>query len=469
MTSDDVRKYLELSFAMDCPRMVLRRNSKSSEGVFEGPGSIYQTSNGGLRFKLFASGHRDISFLASYWGAHSKAGEIIPLSEYFSLEATDPHGTAWRSEFILPGFNQGADYEYGPIVTGSLHELRKTTAYPSDKVPGASLSLIFGRDFDFPGNASKMTKTFVRGVETSMSGDWTTALFEEAGTTFTLEKENGTVFLSAESKEQTLPHKFDLRICEALQFALFDPVHWVIRTRSEKGKTITTLRPFPKDHRSKGTHEPPISFHNRLNGQHVWNLFAKYLKYVITCPETGWHPLSRNVHFAVAGNSNPLDTALLTLSVAVEGILKTGFPKLAVPIKSLRGQIDAACELVASSSLDDSFKLRLNGALTAMKASRAKDKLLALQRAGVIREGLVHAWEDIRHPSVHADGLENGAAITKIYSKYHSARTLFNELVFLVIGYTGPYTDYSVSGWPQVDFQKSVKDVQVRQKESSGG
>ncbi len=170
------------------------------------------------------------------------------------------------------------------------------------------------------------------------------------------------------------------------------------------------------------------------------------------------HPLSENLHFAVAGDASPLDAGLVLLSIALEGVLKTGFPTVAVPDDSLGEQVDAACKLVSGSELSDTFKKRAIGSLNSMRASRAKDKLLALQKAGVIREELIRAWEDIRNASVHAEILDK-TAIAKIYHKYQCVLTLLNELVFLVVGYTGQYTDYSVAGWPLRTFEKTMRDV----------
>jgi hypothetical protein len=102
-----------------------------------------------------------------------------------------------------------------------------------------------------------------------------------------------------------------------------------------------------------------------------------------------------------------------------------------------------------------------------MRASRAKDKLLAVQKAGAIRLELVRAWENTRHPSVHADGFDK-TAIDKIYRNFQSALTLFNELVFLVVRYTGQYSDFSVVGWPLRTFEKTMKDLEGVQELLAG-
>jgi hypothetical protein len=53
MTSDEIKQYIEKSFAFDCPRMRLRQNVESGARMYEGPGTIYQNDEGELLFKLY--------------------------------------------------------------------------------------------------------------------------------------------------------------------------------------------------------------------------------------------------------------------------------------------------------------------------------------------------------------------------------------------------------------------------------
>jgi hypothetical protein len=412
---------------------------------------------GQLAFKLYASAAPDIEALARLLGPDSnKAGEFIPHTDYFTLEATALNGEVWRGKSILPDFNHGISL--GSVVSGHLYQIARTATDSTITESKAGLSLRFAEDFDFPGNARKITKTFIGDAEVSISGHWKDAGFEAAGFTFHLEKDRGSVLLSARSKGNSLAPNFYLRICEATEFALFDPVRWVIRTEWDSGQTTTMLRPFPKPYTRK-SNRPPVGFVSRRTEEHVWRLFGKYLEHIALDARDDEHTLAKSVHFAVSGDMGPLDAGLLALSVAIEGALKTGFPTLAVPDEALRQKIEAAESLISNSTLDASFKPRVLGALGAMRFPRAKDRLLALQKAGVVRKELVKSWEATRNPAVHADPLDHDA-IGELYRNYQSALTLFNELIFLVVGYSGQYSDYSVAGWPLRDFDKSNKDFE---------
>jgi hypothetical protein len=64
----------------------------------------------------------------------------------------------------------------------------------------------------------------------------------------------------------------------------------------------------------------------------------------------------------------------------------------------------------------------------------------------------------MRNSAVHAAGLDP-AEIGLVYKQYQTALTLLYELVMLLIAYKGPYTDYSVAGWPQREWAATLADL----------
>ncbi len=159
-------------------------------------------------------------------------------------------------------------------------------------------------------------------------------------------------------------------------------------------------------------------------------------------------------------DAGSLESRLIGLSVALEGVVKVGFPTIAHPDARLLAQIEAASKLIAESSLDESFKKRVAGSFGAMESPRPKDKLLAFVNGGIIRPELVKAWTGMRNSAVHASGL-GPVEIKLVYKQYQTALTLLNELVMLLIGYRGPYTDYSVVGWPQREWTGTLGRVEA--------
>ena len=464
MTSDEIQEYTEKSFAMDCPRMVLRQNIETDPRIYEGPGTIYQNDQGDLLFKLYSTGSADTKMLSRMFGPDAlKAGEVIPRTEYFTLEATSMKGADWRCDVVLPELNQGVIG--GPVATGTLYELTNETDDPNAKGESAFLSLRFGREFDFPGNVKRITRTSQNDVERGISGDWTSAGFRVAGLEFEFQKDRGGVFLSAETQGARLPAHLDLRICESLEFTFFQHERWIIRVVTEGPSHKTTLRPFQKP--SKISHFHPLRFGGSSPFDcPVWNLFGKYLDFVLKHDQPKWHPLSENIHLAVMADGGSLESRLIGLSIAIEGVVKIGFPAVAHPDATLLAQVSAASELIAESSLEDSFKKRVAGVFGAMQHPRAKDKLLEFVEAGIIRPELVKAWSGMRNSAVHASGLDP-AEIRTVYKEYQIAVTLLNELVMLLIGYQGPYTDYSVVGWPQRDWDGVLQNAEENTQPAS--
>jgi hypothetical protein len=95
MASDEIQQYMERSFAIDCPRMVLRQNVESDARVYEGPGSIYQNNEGELFFKLYSTGGPDSKILERAVGPGSmRAGEVFdnPAEEKSKPQAPTVNG-----------------------------------------------------------------------------------------------------------------------------------------------------------------------------------------------------------------------------------------------------------------------------------------------------------------------------------------------------------------------------------------
>jgi len=455
MTSEEIDLYMDRGFSIECSQMVLHQNTETSPAIYEGPGSIYQTPDGGLAFKFYPRTKGDFRALGRFFGPDApKEGQIIPRDQYFRLRAVSMRGEEWLGERIFPDVSLGVDGDQ--IVTGRLYELVKHVDDPRARDDKAYVSLNFAELFDFPGNTPRTTKTFLKGVQTSFSGDWSSAVFSTAELKFELHKHRGTVFLSASSESAVLPANLDMRICEALEFTFFVPARWVVREVHEGARYTAALRSFPKT-KAKQSGRPPIKFSSVPSEPDVWRLFVKYLEYVLPHPESRWHPLSEDVHVVVTGDAGSLDAGLLALSVSVEGALVVGFPNLASPDDRLRQQITAATKLVCDSELDGPFKERLKGSLVAMNTPRAKDKLRALVDIGLIRKELLDCWASIRNSTVHASDIDP-AEIGELYGRYQSVLTLFNELVILIIGYTGQYTDYSAPGWPRRNLDKTFPD-----------
>jgi len=87
--------------------------------------------------------------------------------------------------------------------------------------------------------------------------------------------------------------------------------------------------------------------------------------------------------------------------------------------------------------------------------SRPVDKLYKLADDKLIEARLIKDWENLRHRMIHGERIQT-ENLQEYLNKYYSTLTLFYQLIFLKIGYTGRYTDYSVSNWPLKEFNKTL-------------
>jgi len=145
----------------------------------------------------------------------------------------------------------------------------------------------------------------------------------------------------------------------------------------------------------------------------------------------------------------------LTLSVAVDGLLKEAFPRLAMPSAADRRNISEAQDIIRNSSIDSKVKARLNGFIGTMSNPRAKDRLRVFLETGILDNKLTDSWESLRNPSTHGD-VADWRDLQRYIDKCSSTLVLFYQLIFLVIEYTGKFTNYSCEGYPTVLFDKRL-------------
>ena len=200
---------------------------------------------------------------------------------------------------------------------------------------------------------------------------------------------------------------------------------------------------------------PPIASGIGDGEGNVWTLFSKYLQYVLEYEDVSWHPLFRWINSVFKSGEASIEAEGLTLSVSIEGLLKQFFLKKELPNEDFEQKRSEALRIICNSAMDKDFKKRFNGFIGNMKAIQAKDCLYALRASEVIENKLVNSWNELRNPSTHGELVEEKEL--QIYlDRCASVLVLFYHLIFLAIGYTGNYTDYSSYGYPIKTFDKRI-------------
>jgi hypothetical protein len=106
----------------------------------------------------------------------------------------------------------------------------------------------------------------------------------------------------------------------------------------------------------------------------------------------------------------------------------------------LEGQSDLATNLIG----------RVRGQIDAMSNPRPQDILYALAETGHIEKEYIKSWSHLRNRHVHPTLKDlkklDEADFQKLIDDVHRVEVLLRQLTFHLIGYEGPFTDYSVRG-----------------------
>jgi len=187
-----------------------------------------------------------------------------------------------------------------------------------------------------------------------------------------------------------------------------------------------------------------------------WELFAKYLAYCLRESPNAASELGETVRAIIAGGRSSIDVEALVLSVTIESLLVGRFCGLVSGQTPSNTEIASTLALLdAAGGLTDSMRARLKGFVGAMGTLRAKDVLVRFRERGLIRPKLIELYTKLRNEAAHGEGT-NAAELQPFLDRCAAALTLFYQLVFLLVGYTGKYSDYSLRGWPTPTFSVSL-------------
>ena len=100
---------------------------------------------------------------------------------------------------------------------------------------------------------------------------------------------------------------------------------------------------------------------------------------------------------------------------------------------------------------NDSMKNRVLGMIGSFRIPSATDKMRVLVDKGVITDDQYSDWKKLRNPIAHSY-LSTGIPTPDMIQLLQSCEVLFYHLVFRVIGYEGPYVEYSTLGWPLKEY-----------------
>jgi hypothetical protein len=412
----NAEEFADIKFRVDCEEILLSRNGGKSE--IKGPGQIWQKEDGGIEYKFFTDqSGRDAyyTFLSEFIPGIARSGQ----ESYFNLDGQVYTGPVWGASHIIPQGISGGE-KGGGVVTGKLREIKNLSSYPADSQRDCVI-LRFRGLLEFPWNESTVTKTLVGGAERKVSSFFNVARFEAAGWTFEVHHSGAHTVLDVRLPKGQLKSSTPSCLHESLQFVLGQQLALLCVQIYSEGQLLTSLR-SPKN--GNGKMPPPILFNQIKNKSEVLNLFVKYFQAIHASHKPGIDLVSCHIGNVIESSAASLETHILALSVAVEGLLK-------IYHKSVNGPHEPK---------------------TLRRYLQRKDFLDPFVSRHQLDPSIAAAWIELRDLVAHTGSLREVDVNDVAHKKYVIIYLLYS-VVFELIEYGGLRTDYSKIGrkniiWP---------------------
>src|SRR5258708_6933316 len=341
------------TFELDCPSITFARNSRSKSPSYSGPGSVSQTSEGNLHFKLYSNTPID-DFL--YVELQTLAGTLLSEDRYYTLTLLDAAGREWICDSVPPFF-EVVRTSNGAIVIGTIEEL-KTCVVRNDITERSFCEMRFFGDYIFPRNIPTKTITTIEDKIVEDSFHLNVAKVSTGKYEMQFKQENGYLLATVKTDSSEMPARLANRVAQALEFVLGQPTDYYILRSSENGKWSDSIRSVRYQDVRRGVPRPLQCNFVDPTGN-FWKLFSCFLEHINLHSELIYPPLYRITHSLILSSNEPLDTQALTLSVAIEDLLATEFPDEGRPSEEFIADIKKAQALIESSDVSVTGKHRI--------------------------------------------------------------------------------------------------------------
>jgi hypothetical protein len=417
---------------LDCKRIVLSQNRDGGER-FEGPGYVRQAEDGSLEFKLYAiklENVRPMGHLEAL--SRTLAGQLHADDYLYALAAVGHDGTSWSAARILPAPHWDMR-DKSVLVTGRMQSIVACLERPQSN---NYLRLSFFEEFEVP--LHLMSETEEHGNKYMVRDR---ATFEACDSQFEVRKREGSGATVIEvTSGSSFPTAFHLRVQEALQYITGKSAFWGARIESS-GDQLEVEFASPQRKSPRTQFDAPISPHSIDFHKHGWQLFARYLAYVVAKTEgTHWNPVAYHLYNACESSANSVDAWAIGIAVAVEALASL----IQLPADEAKAQRISLFQDRIHEWIDEQEDFadlfpRVKGLIDSMGNKRPQDVLHALAESGHVDKSYVSAWGELRNRHVHPKlkDLKKPDAIDyqKLLDRIHRVETLLRQLTFYLIGY----------------------------------
>lgn len=413
---DKITDLYNKSFEMDC-RSIQLVNSETGQLLVDGSGLVKQIDSK-FTFKIFIKEGLPRDIQNSFVDDLGFSFKIIDFTE-----------REWNFTTFLVNFN------YQGVITGSFKKLECITSTEFDIPNYIRLSLFDIKDFPFTSSERVEVK---KGDHLSQLRYLPISKYEDEFIKIEAKNEYDILTLDVFSNKIIQKDNFNIRIIEALQFILGKKIQPAI-IQVKKGKQIQ-ITISSNGHRKDVCIQSPIklSEYNYPNSMKSWELFSKYIEFVIDFDEKVYHPLGANINSVVSSGNSFFETQILVLSIVIESILEEIYSGFAEPDNEFLLKVDNLLEYLENSKVDEKLRVRTKSTIGNMKRARAKDKLLKLIEENIITKQHYKDWDELRNSSAHGGmniSLEEESKFKEYLNKYESVMDLFYKLIFNKIGF----------------------------------
>jgi hypothetical protein len=438
------------TFDLDCTMMDLRQRKEGGHR-FKGRGYIRQIEGGALVFKLYVDEKENAGPPAIFdMLTGGASGALLGDDELYDLTVTSVDGTSWKAVRITgPRPNWDMQDDTG-VLSGSLHSIVAGTMLPPPKPH--LLRLHFFEEYalslhSWSPDADRPLQGMVRDRSE----------FEACGAKFNVRSRLGSGDTIVQVTADTaFPPAFDLRIQEALQYITGKSAIWRARLETCQGMFALELAsPRPKAVRTQ--FNPPISPASAEFHHQVWPLFERFLTYVIENTAASgdsrhWNSVAYHLYIARESTSASIDAWAVGVSVAVEAL--ASLAEVCANRKTDGGWANfrtRALEwLEEQPDFPENVKNRARGLIRSSADKGVKQTLRELAEIGRADKKYVDAWGKLRHRHVHPNladlRLPGAADYRELLRRLWQVGMLLHQLTFHLIGYEGPFTEYSRVG-----------------------
>jgi hypothetical protein len=332
------------------------------------------------------------------------------------------------------------------IVEGNVFEIRGERKWPGP-LPTDQAELFIPSLLNFPTNASTQTKTERNDREVSSSSSWDSASFNIDNRQVEIYKGELHTVIKCQLPTGSVALNQHLRIRDALQFVLAQPVTpcamnlWSGDTQS----VVLQSQGFSNEKTSQ--QRPPLRFESFPPRSEIFSMAERFYKSISNITSERGHDVSIAVNVLVAAASADVQTQALVIPVAAETLIRTCFPDIIPSDPEFESEAihyrDRMDRKTMSAKLYNKLKNSLDYYLD---KSHRGNSLREFVKTRGLNMALFDAWSYLRNRHAHGEPIAEGNyedTITKIRLTLHLCYTI----ILAFIGYSGPRTNYERLGF----------------------